>query len=155
MIKNTYKENKGCKAVALLLFIVLGGAFAYSQTYTYEYKYDDAGNREKRIISTVVLKSSDSMLSEEDVLPVEDLHGELSLKIYPNPTKGLMRVEVLNKLPESMVEIRLYGVDGTLLITRKNVEGSVELDLSNFSSGSYIMHIFVNGRKKEWKIIKE
>lgn len=76
--------------------------------------------------------------------------GQYDVKVYPNPTAGLVSVET-----DEMLLVELYdGISRCLL--RRTVEGnSCQLDLSNYPSGMYYLRVkSVNGTLIK-KIIKQ
>lgn len=142
--------------LALLLFVVLFSVTAQSQT-TYQFTYDSSGNRLTR--SVILLKSAtipkDSLVAEELKTPLDDQIGLQKTRIYPNPTKGLLRID-LPALTEHEAIIRLHDSNGRLIIQQTAVESDNELNLSAYPSGIYIMSIQIGQNdRKEWKIIKE
>lgn len=140
----------------LFLFVLLASGTAYSQT-SYQYTYDTSGNRLTRTV--ILLKSAtipnDSLMAKELKQSIDDQIGLQKTRIYPNPTKGLLRID-LPALTDQEATIRLHDSNGRLFIQQTAVEQNNELNLSAFPAGIYIMSIQI-GRddRKEWKIIKE
>ena len=62
-----------------------------------------------------------------------------SFEIYPNPTTGKIKINNLSNY--SSVKISIYNILGTLSKKIIANENSIELDVSNFSSGIYFMVI--------------
>ena len=56
--------------------------------------------------------------------------------IYPNPTKGQLKIEIQGDEQITNALIYLY-------------------DLSGYSPGTYILKIIMGGKTSEWKIVKE
>ncbi|MBV5316136.1 MAG: thiol protease/hemagglutinin PrtT [Prolixibacteraceae bacterium] len=67
---------------------------------------------------------------------------DASVRIYPNPTSGLISIDGIPADKKSTVA--LYAIDGKLILEKKNVSGAQKLDLSKQTSGSYIL--VVNGQ---------
>lgn len=140
----------------LFLFTLLASGAAYAQT-SYQYTYDNSGNRLTRAV--ILLKSAtlptDSLTAKELKKPIDDQVGLQKTRIYPNPTKGLLRID-LPSLTEQEAIIRLHDQSGRLIIQQPAVEMNNELNLSSYPSGIYIMSIQIGQKdRKEWKIIKE
>lgn len=139
----------------LLVVLSLGGLSAFAQTQ-YEFTYDDSGNRIRREIIVLQAKSasllSENLLNEED--EITSLFGEGEVVIYPNPTKGILRID-LPSLTANGVTLRLFDNQGRMLQSKQAVEMGNELELSHYSSGLYILVIQSGDQKKEWKIVKE
>ena len=122
--------------------------------------YDANGNRTSRFIS---LKSTNAYSTDQsdpknsvnrNEVFTDDL-GEQKVIIYPNPTSGLLKVEITGfdfVLPSS---INVYNESGKLLIQKSPAAVSEVIDLSEFPAGLYIMKLDLNGKKSEWKILKE
>lgn len=142
--------------LALLLFAVLFSVIAHAQT-NYGFTYDASGNRLTRAV--ILLKSAtipnDSLVAKELEKPLDDKIGLQKTRIYPNPTKGLLRID-LPALTGQEPIIRLHDSNGRLILQQPAVELNNELNLSAYPSGIYIMSIQIGQNdRKEWKIIKE
>lgn len=136
--------------LAVLLVTALAG---FAQT-TVEFTYDNSGNRITRTV--IGLKSAtigDGELSEQALKPIEDQVGLQETRIYPNPTKGLIRID-FPTMESQEASFRVYDSHGKLII-QQSASTSNQVDLSNYPSGFYIMVIRIGQEKKEWKIIKE
>ena len=84
----------------------------------------------------------DEMVADENVL-LEKL-----IKINPNPTSGIIFVDV-NLLQHSDVQLDIFDITGRSMITIPSQEIAqqlLELDLSKFTSGVYILKIKVDNK---------
>ena len=125
---------------------------AYSQT-TIEYHYDSSGNRTERVI---VLNTKSANIGGDDNLTevFDDKLDAGEIKIYPNPTEGLLRIDLPNfDLPNA--NLYLYDLTGKLLRQQTAVGGSNEMNLYAYSAGVYLLIIQAGQEKREWKIIKK
>jgi hypothetical protein len=68
--------------------------------------------------------------------------SDAGVRIYPNPTNGLINIEGVSADKKSTVS--LYSIDGKLILEKKNASGAQKLDLSKQTSGSYVL--VVNGQ---------
>lgn len=138
-----------------IFLLLLGNLTGMAQT-VYEFGYDAAGNRTSR--SVILLKSAnipaDSLMAKQSEKPFEDLIGERQIKIYPNPTKGLLRVEVPLD-DEAQATLEVYTARGALLRKLRVVDELTEINLSSQPSGMYVLRILVGAQSSEWKIIKD
>ena len=66
--------------------------------------------------------------------------------LYPNPTSGKLHFS------KQVAEFRLYGIEGRLLETRKNVRSA---DLSARPAGLYFVEVVRDGRSLRWRILRE
>jgi hypothetical protein len=136
----------------LLLFLLLSAGIALSaQNVTYT--YDAAGNRTQRVI-TLSSKSLPSQ-SLNAATPLEDLVAERKVKIYPNPTKGMLAVEVDNLEGDVKGEFSIHNAAGSLIKKQKTVSGKATFDLTSQPTGVYFLRIRLGDEVNTWKIIKE
>jgi len=84
----------------------------------------------------------------------EELFENKKITIYPNPTIGLVTVEISIR-EKDLARIVIYDIKGKLLLEYKNVSSITEIDLSNKPSGTYLLKIFIDNKPTTWKIIKQ
>ena len=143
----------------------------WGQTVSYE--YDAAGNRKLRTKIINLTKSGmtksatgdgqNSQTPPQTVLAEtrhDDLLGERKVTIYPNPTKGLIRIEFQEYTLQEVrsmenARLLLYNIQGKLLRQIVKVEPTNTLDLSTYPAGTYILQMIEGKAKSEWKIVKE
>lgn len=80
--------------------------------------------------------------------------AEQEIRIYPNPTKGLLRIDIPN-LDGANITLDVFDSHGRLLIRKDAQAIGNQLDLSAYPTGMYILLIRTETDKQEWKIIKE
>ncbi len=119
-----------------------------------EFAYDKSGNRIQRQVIVLGTKSATVATANN---PEKDLYEwkEQEIKIYPNPTEGLLSVSI-SKL-ESLTEgtIAVTDLEGRVILTRRIESGLTAVDLSGQPSGYYLMRISVGSETSTWKIIKK
>ena len=150
MNDKTMKRNK----TILLCLIWMSLCPALHAQDTIAYRYDAAGNRISR---TLVLSSRSAQTTpEENKQAVHtEVINDIQLKIYPNPTDGLLKVEIKN-LPEGQTaQIWLYAMSGKLITLLKDVSKETSINLSGQPAGVYVMRIVSGKFRTEWKIIKK
>lgn len=123
----------------------------FSQTVSYT--YDAAGNRTARVIT--LAKAPQAPVEDETVTALPDLIAKKTITIYPNPTKGIITVEIEDYDDETKAEFRLTDMSGRKIFDRKADSGNQTLDLSRQASGIYLLQVRINGESTVWKIIKE
>ncbi|TBN02673.1 T9SS type A sorting domain-containing protein [Hyunsoonleella flava] len=72
----------------------------------------------------------------------------LTEKLYPNPSKtGRFQLHLIEDYKN--VQLQVFNMSGQLIMTikAKPMHKSLNLDLSHFSSGMYIVGIYVNGQQ--------
>jgi len=131
---------------ALVAFNIMGQV-------SVSYEYDNAGNRVSR--KTIGLTKSATVDTTEQVAPIEDQMNQLSVKIYPNPTKGMLKVDIEGGDEESDYSATIYDQNGrTIMVERRKGNGSLPLDLSGKSTGYYILIVDDGKNRLQYKIIK-
>jgi hypothetical protein len=71
------------------------------------------------------------------------------IQVYPNPTSGSIHVI----LPEASGEINIYDISGKQLISQKVNQSEMELNLSEFTAGTYIIRISQNDLSVERRLV--
>ncbi len=113
------------------------------------YSYDAAGNRISRTIY-LGLKSADVQQPE-----FTETIAKKEIKIYPNPVESLLSVSIAGLGNETVSECLIYTLAGALVKREKIRSELTTLDMSSFSSGTYVLQILIDGEKSVWKIVKE
>jgi hypothetical protein len=138
------------------LYLVIGLLLAIGttiQSQSVKFEYDASGNRVHRIY--VPLKSASSA-TEEDEKPIETVWGEREVTIFPNPTKGNLKIRIEGGEDEAFYSYSLFSSTGQLLEEGQiNGKGEYPLSLQQFSSGIYILVLQDNSEKLTLKIMKE
>jgi hypothetical protein len=85
---------------------------------------------------------------------VDDLVNKSYFKIFPNPVSDKCNIRFTEKMDN--VSINIYNLLGQLMYTKKEiVDESVELDLTEFSNGIYLVSVLVKDKIYTIKLIKE
>ncbi|NEN25052.1 T9SS type A sorting domain-containing protein [Cryomorpha ignava] len=71
-----------------------------------------------------------------DATFVSEINAVADFKLYPNPARNFVRIELVEK---DVQDIQIYGIDGRLVNTLKVNGGSADLNLSGFDPGIYIL----------------
>ena len=130
-----------------------------------EFTYDASGNRTVRKEITLRSATAKEIPDEEEAFDKEEtdevsqiftgILAQSTIHIYPNPTKGLLRVEITGDRENNPVSLQLYDMSGKVLIQESNIVSSTTIDLSNQPAGIYILRLTAEKEKNEWKIIKK
>lgn len=149
-------NTKSIILTGLLLFILLklsGQSIGYT--------YDANGNRVSRELIVEQLKSATAVAgstSKNDVVdPLqkpEDITEAPEVHVYPNPNKGLLKVEIRNLSPGASREMRIYDLAGRQVLVKENFENYSECDLNSLKDGIYILRIKIDDKALDWKVIK-
>ena len=102
------------------------------------------------------LTKNEEVKSQEDSIRerVKTEEGEISTNVYPNPNRGLIKIDILNMPVNSINEVRLYDLNGNEIKSLKNIESYSEIDISQYMDGIYILRIKIKERIFDWKIVK-
>lgn len=142
--------------VMLMLFL-LASLTTYPQTI--RYTYDEAGNRTRRaIILEGGGKGSAGEKSKKDEIKeiiTDNSFKPQTVRIYPNPTKGVLAIEVQED-PEGSSEMQIIVTDsnGRIIINKTKEPLITTVDLSNQPGGLYILTMKRGTITSKWKIIK-
>ena len=118
------------------------------------YTYDASGNRIERTIILPPSPEERSMADTEPVVFTESL-SQRTIKIYLNPTKGQLAIEISDIENIKSGNITVYNMQGKTALKQKISISKTDLDMSNHPKGIYILHINIDGKISTWKIIKE
>lgn len=125
------------------------------------YGFDNTGNRTSRtIVMTVVGRKSEAVFDstdnrEEKREKFTDVLEGSSISIYPNPTRGVLVVQITHLTSDKSVSIILYDLSGRVVVRKERVMEHTLIDISGQPMGTYILKIFNDNKTTEWKIIKQ
>ena len=78
----------------------------------------------------------------------------LECTVYPNPTKGLVKL-IVETFDHENIRFRLYDINGVLLQDKKVENRETEISLENITSSVYFLKIINNNLEvKVFKIVK-
>jgi len=158
------------KFFIIFIFILLCGSLKAQINFS----YDAAGNCILKY-KTVVIQSAPQISTNNDeeneetdsaavdnseninLLPaaVEDIVGDIEIIIYPNPTKGVLIVKLLNIKTQTPVHYTLMHTNGKHIVSGKSADNPFTLDLSGFSTGVYLLRLTIDEKSEIYKIIKQ
>lgn len=179
-MKQEIKKHSDIKNKLYLLLLVFGcmqsvAVKAVGFEHIFTYSYDNAGNRYLRAYTVaphfrlanpslkdstqldslymLAQKDADTIaITQQEFIKNAVAEGELKV-VYPNPTKGNVYIDFTNDLPNTKIE--LYDLKGNLLSELSMSGANLQVDLSLFANGEYLMRIkTVTGKIYTRKIIK-
>jgi hypothetical protein len=65
-----------------------------------------------------------------------------NIKLYPNPVNTTLNIDILEG---QFDEVNVYSAMGDLVLSYKNVSGSMQMDVSQLATGMYFVR-FVTGK---------
>jgi len=136
------------------------------------FSYDAAGNQTQRLYclfgtNCIISRQTPESLSlkEEVLVSIETIVDEMEenvfgkdLKIYPNPTKDIVFINIKSELIYKVESIKIFNSNASLIQELKfNADSKLEIDLTGKPSGVYFVHMHMNDGNNSItkKIIKE
>lgn len=138
------------KVLLLLLILQVQSAFSQEAHFT----YDAAGNRIRReFISYYRNQPSRRQAGSRNS---NNLLTDKLVRIYPNPTDGLLKIEMMEYDSSTPYVIKLLTSSGQQMISRTCSSATTQIDISQRPTGIYFLQIMTSdGAKKTWKIVKK
>jgi hypothetical protein len=84
----------------------------------------------------------------------EDLVSELNAKIYPNPFKDYVTLEIDKEISDGKVQLTIYDLSGKEIIVNTLESQTSTINTSTISSGFYTMILSHKKGRKMFKLIK-
>jgi len=121
---------------------------------TYAYDYDGAGNQTRRWRIVIMQEVQKADTARFDAPPIV----EVNITVYPNPTAGLLRVQVggdSQNGADGRITVRVISLAGVTLINRVEANHVFDIDLSNYPPGVYLVIISANDQITRLRVVKE
>jgi hypothetical protein len=138
---------------------ILSLADLKAQNQDLVYEYDASGNRVKRSIvpktKSMSEKVSNDSISNDDFTDFTDRKDTLGVKIYPNPTSGILDVEIANLQVTQKARLYLYANTGRLVKQVDKLYRRQSIDISDQPAGIYLLLIMIDEKKAAYTIIKQ
>ena len=160
------------KTKLILTIVIFAISFAaYAQDFSFT--YDDAGNRTNRNVITLppppnksgtqdTTLVSEEAAAEEEIAEQEKLQeqlGDLQLLVYPNPTKGMVVVEIasasLGATPTLECSYKVFDLSGREILAGQATGSTISVNLSEQVAGMYLLKVKAGEEEKSWKVVKE
>lgn len=140
--------------IYLSMVVILNIASVSGQAILYD--YDSNGNRTRK---SIVLNKSANINANTEVkyltAEYKETLEELIVKIYPNPTKEYLFVELFGMKPDRDVNYRISSQTGTILETKRKVGTTFIIDFNKYKEGIYFLILNIGNEVSRWKIVKE
>jgi hypothetical protein len=104
-----------------------------------------ADDGKKVFINNIALEGVDTPLSVEEETFIK------GLKVFPNPTDDFLKVQA----GQMMEQVSLYNIFGQEVYSKRANTENLTIDMSNLSSGMYLLRIFTGNSSTSKKIIKK
>lgn len=122
------------------------------------YTYNKKGNNTLRERNTVYLQKAspkNKKVIKKSIHPTMEVIDDITIKVYPNPTKGNIWIEILDANPRNDISFTVVTINGTLVTNGNFSANTASIDLNNYPIGIYLLKIKIDGKTSEWKLIKE
>ncbi len=130
----------------------------YEIYHRLSFAYDEAGNRVSKelIFLTPSVRSSENVDSLQNKNFVKEYITHYEVRLYPNPTYGRLAIEIPNlDKPNMEWSISIHKLNGNLLQSQRVAGRRVELDITSYEAGLYLLFIRLGKEESRWKIIKK
>ena len=119
------------------------------------FTYDNAGNRTG---STLTLKSAQLSSPTDTTLYQEEYNAtfeNLKLKLYPNPTKGRIGLEINQINDDLKIRVVILDANGKKLSSQKINSNMTHLNLAPYPAGIYFLKLVSGDQHRILKVIKQ
>jgi ketopantoate reductase len=137
--------------ITAIVLTVLHATTVTAQQEKVVFQYDDSGNRISRHLEVQKSAEADSLFIDEMLLYSE---SELEAVVYPNPTSGLITIEVAVSADNPITYV-VADQNGKLIETGQFSQSSYPINLSNQQTGIYYLRLNDRHGKVTYKIIKQ
>ncbi|MGC3977576.1 MAG: T9SS type A sorting domain-containing protein [Paludibacteraceae bacterium] len=142
------------KKLIFLFVLIFSIGIIYSQNVKIEYTYDLDGNLSVRRVVQINIPPGVKRQSEDSTNYVKDDLGNQKITLYPNPTNGLFRVVITGLDYKEKNYYQLFSLDGKLIKQSNISDENINFDISMYSSGVFLLNVYLGKKVSLWKVIK-
>ncbi|WP_289869067.1 T9SS type A sorting domain-containing protein [uncultured Muribaculum sp.] len=147
---NLMHQKRACLRPVWLTALVLCVWPMHAQTVVFE--YDNGGNRVRREAqATPQVQPAKAPPAKPGASPM--LTDGIS--IGPNPTTGIVKVEITGFGTGSVASICVYNTSGQLLLKTKATDPATEINIAGRPDGVYIFNVETGKSKTRSMIVKQ
>lgn len=84
-----------------------------------------------------------------------EMLSDKTIRIYPNPTKGMLKIEISGWSEQDSGSITVFNTNGARLVSTPLSNPATTVDITGCTPGIYLMLVRINDKESTWKIIKE
>ncbi|MCM1503813.1 MAG: T9SS type A sorting domain-containing protein [Muribaculum sp.] len=110
------------------------------------YTYDESGNRISRVKYAENTPEGINAFSDSSEIRV--------VTALPNPTSGLLSIELSADAGTAANSVSLYSLEGTHLRDWGEFAEPMQIDLSPYPAGWYVIHVYMGRSIESIKILK-
>jgi hypothetical protein len=130
----------------MLVFMAISAANVCGQT-TWEYRYDDTGNRTQRVVNTGA-KAHQRAASPNNLINDEKVSAAI------DANRNNIKVEILSLKSSDEAEVAIYDLSGIQILSKRIESEITTLNLGKLRKGTYILSIVLNDETKSCKFNK-
>ena len=144
------------RKISLFIILLVSAIASSSLKGQIYFDYDEAGNCIEKYKTIVLLsKVKGNSKDTTKIVSQSEMISEREVIIYPNPTRGALKVEIRGKFPENPVRYLLTDLSGKTLSQVQSDDMYYLFDMTAYPTGVYLLIIMIDNRWSKWKIIKE
>jgi len=98
----------------------------------------------------VVTSGWNATITCTGTLGIEGANNYVDFLYYPNPTNGSVTMSCNTQI----TEVKIYNVEGRLLLEQKKNDLSTTVDISQFATGTYFFKVKLGEIEKNFKVLK-
>ena len=136
----------------IITCIILGLAIYTNAQTVYTFGHDKGGNIIQRSCTSKVIKAQRAFLHDSTSI---DSSGNIKITVAPNPTKGLVMVQMENIKSFSTCTWQLFDYSGKIVLNGVSENNPFQFDLTSEPVGIYILKTTTSDIVKSFKIVKE
>lgn len=159
------KSNNQLIWICFVLLLVIPYSRSNAQS-NFKFTYDDNGNQKERTLkveqtSMVSFPTSEKLLkplnngSNNMMALEESSDAQKEIKIFPNPTRGLIRISLINYSDQLKGTCMIFGLNGHKLKDMRIDSQDSEIDIQDLPDGLYVLRLTINGLISDYKVIKK
>lgn len=80
--------------------------------------------------------------------------GNTVVTVGPNPTTGLIRIVINGFDGKTHPDVYIYNTSGQTILSAKLSDSSIEMDISRYPGGIYIVSVVADDKFETYKIVK-
>lgn len=129
---------------------------------TFEYGYDNSGNRVYRHCTIYLTKSRGDVAAKSNEQtamsapePITEQHGERTVTIFPNPTRGRITLKIVQGEGDEFFSYTVLSSMGQQVLSGNGRgNGEFGINLNSKPSGVYVLVLRIGTEQTSYKIVK-
>ena len=125
-----------------------------------EVEFEQMEETEENVLVAGLTKSAISGVSNTEVVAaeipqIENTFAEIKVDVYPNPTQGMLLVNITGVDIPQNTQIEIFTANGLLVLRKNDISYSNTVDITYKPNGIYIMRLTLGKEyMNTWRIVK-